>query len=369
VGNPTAPPPALDRLTVRLTRDEDVPAMEALFVQAFEGAWPPFAIDSSIHDHIEWKLNADPQSRSEQIVASPNDDEDFVICAAIRIRRPGWVRGESRVLMDAADMSVHPNWRGIGLSTHLRASRVDLGQIDDFDVLLQWLPHHPATRKTTIVNPTLGNRVLVLFRPRSLRSLVAVPLRTVGWRQVARVLGEVVRRPFRRGPARFEGELVDLDRFDDRTDALWEAAKPEFDFAVARTQDYLNWRYRDPRSGRFELRAAIEGGELLGYIVTKPHADPAEIVDVLVRPGRLDALAALVRDAVGQAGRDSGADLTCWLPTVHPYAATLRRLGFYDTGRDPSLRYEPAVMTADDLAFLLDPQLAVHVTHGDSDFT
>ena len=43
-GEPVELPLALDRLTVRLTRDQDVPAMAALFSEAFGGAWPPFAI-------------------------------------------------------------------------------------------------------------------------------------------------------------------------------------------------------------------------------------------------------------------------------------------------------------------------------------
>lgn len=365
---------SLDQVRVRLTRDDDLPALEALFLEAFEGAWPPFAIDCSVQEHIAWKMNADPQSRAEQIVATPVDDDQDVICAALRIRRPGWMQGRDRVLMDAADMSVHPDWRQIRLSRYLRAARVELGQVDDFDVLLQWLPHHPATRQQFIDHSTLGNRVLVLWRPGSLRTLISVPLKTAGWGQLRRVLGEAFRRRLRRPRfQRFEGHLVDLEEFDDDTDAVWEAAKSQFDFAVRRTQDYLNWRYVDPRAGRFEVRAAVDGdpggGEVVGYSVTKLDSDPAEVVDLLVRPGRVDALAALLLDAVARIRERGDADIHLWLPTVHPYMETVRNLGFLDSGRDPSLRYEPAVMTAEDLAFLADPTLAAHVTQGDSDFT
>lgn len=365
--------PELARVSVRLTRDNDLPAMEKLFLECFDGEWPPFQIDCSVLEHIEWKLNSDPKTRGEQIVATPEGDDDDVICAAIRIRRPGWMRGESRVLMDAADMSVRPDWRMIRLSRYLRAARADLDQPDDFDVLLQWLPNHPATRKNTIDEPMLGNRVLVLCQPGSLRSMVAGSRGVGGWPQVRRTLGQAARaRLPRSGRGRvphFGGQIVDLEGFDDRTDAVWDEAKTGFDFAVQRTHDYLNWRYADPRSGRFDIRAAVDGHELVGYCVTKTQAEPAEVVDLLVRPGRLDAVGALVSDAVTRIRNHGDADIHLWLPTVHPYQATIRALGFYDSGRDPSLHYSTAVMTSEELAFLRDPALAVHITQGDSDFT
>lgn len=364
--------PELARVDVRLTRDQDLPALEALFLEAFDGAWPPFEIDCSVSDHIEWKLNSDPKTRGEQIVATPVGSDDEVICAAIRIRRPGWMRGESRVLMDAADMSVRPDWRMIRLSRYLRAARVDLGQADEFDVLLQWLPNHPATRKNTIDEPVLGNRVLVLCQPGSARNLISVPHRIGGWSQVRRVLTEAMRARLPRrsnGALTFAGQIVDLDRFDDRTDGVWNEARTHFEFAVERTQDYLNWRYADPRAGRFDIRAAIDSGELIGFCVTKAQSSPAEVVDLLVRPGRLDAIGALVSDAIARIRRHGDADIHVWLPTLHPYMATIRELGFYDSGRDPSLHYVTAVMTSEELAFLGDPELPVHITQGDSDFT
>jgi hypothetical protein len=40
--------------------------------------------------------------------------------------------------------------------------------------------------------------------------------------------------------------VVDLDRFDSRTAALWEAAREDFDFARICDARYLDWRYADP---------------------------------------------------------------------------------------------------------------------------
>ena len=357
-----------DRVLVRLATAGDYDAIAEHFVRCFDEGWPPYDISCSVSDHVAWKLTADELCAEQQIIATLDDDPSYVIAMTSWVRRPIWIRGEQRVIIDVGDISVRPEWRMIRINQKRRDLRKALGH-ESYDLQMSWLPHHPARRKSGLRQPILGNRVLVLWKPASLRSLIQVPRRTLGWKHAARVISDALRHRFRMPHrSRFAGQLVDLERFDDRTDAMWEAAKPQFEFALERTQDYLNWRYADPRAGRFEVRAAVEDGTVIGYCVTKPTADSAEIVDLLVRPGRLDALEALVADAVARVKRESKRDLHCWLPQRHPYVATVRALWFYDSGRDPSLRYSGGVIPIEELDFLQHADLRVHVTEGDSDF-
>ena len=364
------PPPGVnpDRVAVRMIRDDDIEPIVDHLLRCFEDGWPPFEVDCSVADHVSWKLNANTESWNQQVIATLEDDDRYVVALAIRIRRPGWVRGQERVILDVTDQSVHADWRRMHINQKRSNFRKTVGH-DTHDLSFSWLPQHPATRKSSLEDPTFGNRVLVLWRPGSLRSLVSLPRHLAGWGHTASVVRAAIRGRFRRRPGpTFAGEIVDLRQFDDRTDAVWDAVKPELDFAIARTQDYLNWRYLDPRAGRFEARAAIEAGEVVGYCVTKPHADPASIVDLLVWPGRLDVVEALVTDAVARIDRERRRDIRCWLPQTHPYAAVIRQLGFLDSGGDPSARYSAETMADEDLEFLLDPAARVHVTEGDADF-
>lgn len=357
-------------------RDEDVPTIVELLHLCFD-RWPPFEVTCSDEDHVRWKMNADDASRARQTVATPIDDDTAIISSAFQIRRLCWLRGEERVAADAADQAVHPDWRQLGVNEKRHMLRRELG-VENHDFLLSWLPNHPATRRAGLRNPILGNRVLVLWRPATLRSVLAVPYRLRGARFAWRIARGYARQRVSAAWARlrrhsdvprFRGQLIDLERFDQRTDAVWDAAKADFDFAVVRRQGFLNWRYADPRAGRFVIRAAIEDGNVIGYCVTKPYANPAEVMDLLVRPGRLDAVAALVTDAVRLIRMQGLAEIHCWLPQTHPYAATVRALGFLDSGRDPSMRYSPNVMAEDELAFLGDPATRVHATIGDTDFS
>jgi hypothetical protein len=177
------------------------------------------------------------------------------------------VRGQLGIAVDVADQCVHPDWQFMRIREKRHALREAMGH-NDHDMLLSWLPHHTSIRKESIENPTLGNHVLVWWKPASLRSLVSIPLRTARWQHAARVALEAARHRLRslfgwQRPS-FEGEIVTLNRFDDRTDALWHEAKHQFDFAVERTQDYLNWRYADHRSDRFVVRVAVDGDRVLG---------------------------------------------------------------------------------------------------------
>ena len=359
-----------DRVIARLIHDDDIGAI-ADHLQLCFGVWPPFGIDCSVSEHVAWKLNPNPRSRASQMMVTHKDDDHFPIAVSIRAFLEIWIQGRERVLRTGGDAAVHPDWRRMNIGQKRHELRAELG-FDIGDLSLAWLPHHPATRKRTLDWPALGNRVLVFWKPAGLRSLVSVPARSAGWGRAIRAVLEAMRGSLRERfaapQARFGGIVVSMQRFDDRTDAIWDSAKDEFDLAIVRNQEYLNWRYADPRAGRFAIRAAIEGEAIVGYCVLRPSSDPAEIVDLLVRPGRLDAVDALLADADALVRGEGVRDIHCWLPQRHPYVGTLRRHGFLDAGRDPSLRYRARTMTEEELGFLLDPDARLHITHGDSDF-
>lgn len=359
-----------DRVRVRYVRDDDAEVIADHLNRSFE-RWPPYEIDCSVGEHVDSKLHANEDSWRQQIVATLDDDDRYVVAFALRIRRPAWIRQQPRVLLDVCDQSVPPEWRMMHINDKRGDFRAAEGH-ETHDLQMTWLPHHPATRKGNLERPTLGNRVLVFIRPAGVRSRLSIAYRSAGARHALRSALDWARSRvgFDR-PRRFAGSVEPLERFDERTDALWERVKPSFEFAVRREQSYLNWRYADPRAGRFQIWAAMRDGQVVGYSVTKQGGARDAIVDLLVDPEEVGALDALIADAVARLGRDSAGrrrEMSCWLPGRHPYVERLRAHGFFDSGRDPSLRYRPMAMTEDELRFLLDPELPVHVTQGDSDF-
>ena len=89
--------------------------------------------------------------------------------------------------------------------------------------------------------------------------------------------------------------------------------------------------------------------------------------DLLALPGRLDAVAALVDDAVGRVRATGAAGIICWMAKRHPYAAVLRSRGFFDSRRDPHAYIQAQGLSAAERDHLLSPTAHVHLTHGDTD--
>ncbi|WP_029007664.1 GNAT family N-acetyltransferase [Azospirillum halopraeferens] len=122
---------------------------------------------------------------------------------------------------------------------------------------------------------------------------------------------------------------VEVDGFDGRSDALWEAAAPQYPVLARRDRAFLNWRFdRCPAAARFRRFYVMRRGEPMAYAVVRldrwKGATVAVVVDYLARPGWLRPTFALLVD---QARHDGAAALLC--RTMNRDAAgALTPLGF-----------------------------------------
>ena len=143
-------------------------------------------------------------------------------------------------------------------------------------------------------------------------------------------------------------------------------ASQQFDIAVARQQDFLNWRYCDPRGGAFVVRTAEEGGWLAGYAVLRVSGRVGYIADVLALPGRLDIVQSLVHNALGYFATLGVPSIEAWCSAKHPYAQLLASLGFDNKRR--TLRLDWVAFTdLPDRELLSSRRLILHYMPGDSD--
>ncbi len=113
-----------------------------------------------------------------------------------------------------------------------------------------------------------------------------------------------------RAARRFDQELrlEWLDDADERFDTLWHAACRERVLLATRDAAWLRWRYVRHPGCRCELVALVDrraSGTLRGYAVIEPDEDDAREIhvrDVLARPRDLDAMFALLVDALHARG-------------------------------------------------------------------
>jgi predicted N-acetyltransferase YhbS len=66
-----------------------------------------------------------------------------------------------------------------------------------------------------------------------------------------------------------EEHLLDLNRFDERLNRLWERVRRHTGITIVRNEVYLNWRFVQNPHGQYKIFAALENdGEICGYMIS-----------------------------------------------------------------------------------------------------
>jgi hypothetical protein len=123
-----------------------------------------------------------------------------------------------------------------------------------------------------------------------------------------------------------------IDRFDERTDELWEQLSHSFKIIVKRDQSYLNWRYTANPEKRYTIHVALKGDRILGYCVLTQEQwrklALGVIVDILGTQDHQNAVGCLIDNAVGYFEQQGVSGITSLMSEQHPYASLFRKAGF-----------------------------------------
>ena len=160
--------------------------------------------------------------------------------------------------------------------------------------------------------------------------------------------------------------------FDARFEAFLERATAAWDVIPLRSVEFLNWRFCDPRAGKFTVRVAEVAGEILGYSVVHAVGARGYIMDLLALPGRLDVVRTLIDDTISQLDEVGTAAIDCWMLREQPYARMLNQAGFVRLpGRSAEVSGEIGWYGGDfgseGRALLASPDARVHLMHVDFD--
>lgn len=339
--SPAERPEATPKFECRLYRPGDDEGLVTLLERAFDG-WP--AVETSVApiDHLRWKVRAESDPPP---VFSVAEADAKIVGAGLTMRQSFKVGDRILPGRQGTDFAADPDYRGQGIGRELLA--FDLREYPAhvaFELHVGSRSRHPAmsTLRTRVYNTSLplAHEVDVLMAPLSVVAThVAAP---ATW------------------------SISEATEFDDRIGPFFDEASTPFDLIVVRTKDYLNWRYADPRAGRFRIRLAESGGRLVGYSVTTSMRRHGYIADLLTLPGRVDVAESLLHDALAafrEAGLESG---RCWAPHGHPYTDALRSAGFIQRKQARHVTYR-AYRYPEAARALSGPEARVHLMFGDSD--
>jgi ribosomal protein S18 acetylase RimI-like enzyme len=250
----------------------------------------------------EWKFEQNPHGAGRIWVA---DDEGRI--AGCYIWNPVRVRlGEATLLCaQSVDAAVHPDYRRQGLFTELARTAMEDETTEEL-ALVYAFPVEAAYR----------GQVRIGFTPGVPPTAVARPL---------------LNTPMKR--RRVDGLVVnELTEFDSRFDAFSNSRKG-WELNVQRDAEYLQWRYRDHPTRKYDTLVCEKNGQLCGYCAvsvepTQRHLARGYIVDLQVLPDAEPAAALLGYHALKKL-RSRGARVAIsWLRPSGPEQEGLASLGF-----------------------------------------
>jgi hypothetical protein len=126
-------------------------------------------------------------------------------------------------------------------------------------------------------------------------------------------------------------EVEEVEKYDDRADALWERLKPEIGYTLVRDKKYLNWRFVNHPRVRYTCLQAVRGGEVTGVLVFRIGwigEKIAPIVELFTAPGDVEVQAALTARAAGYALEQNHPRMEVWLPPNGKWFQAFHSWGF-----------------------------------------
>jgi hypothetical protein len=342
------------------------------------GGWPHFDLSCSPLEHWKWKHLENPFGQGLKAIGLSND-------TVIGVNHIGFVRswmgGKTRLCGQGLDLAVHPDFRGLRVS-----SKIDAINNKTFEglnpALSYWVTTNPLIIKNALKNgnPHFPQQISDLIRIRDIdlhleKNLSEKPLLKKYAFCLLKGLKKISSAPTRtiQNEKSKEANIRDIDRFDEGIDSFWNNAKDGYSFIVERSREYLNWRYCDPRGGKYIVKQMIEQDSVIGYIVLRINRyvkdyPTGSIVDLLTLPNRLDAADLLIREAIDYFDEKNINIIRCWIVRNHSYNHLLKIHGFVTSGTNIHILYNTFIGESELEEFNAATSDRLHFQLGDTDW-
>jgi hypothetical protein len=347
-------------LNIRKYHSGEDESIVELLKTSFNG-WPRFDLDRPPLDHWRWKFRS--QVEKARTTVAEMDDKivgcDHMFVTNVKI-------GEKiHTCMQSVDSAVHPNFRGNRIYSKMR--------VFDKNYSLKNPPPGCMTYSATnnpFIKKAEGKLGTINF-PYQLTQLVRIldidfhlNYSSLTTRRMCAKYGYCALKilngleSFPQGVTMRNSKykIEDVSEFDEEIESFWDGVKEHYSFVTERSREYVDWRYHDPRGGKYTIKQAEEKGEVVGYVVLRINRYYVNypigyIVDLCTLPGRLDCADELIKESLKFFDENK---INCvYYCTVrgHPYENKMKRFGFVDSRSDIYVTYEmnKDVRTMDEL--------------------
>jgi hypothetical protein len=269
-----------------------------------------------------------------------DSDSGTIVGAAAAFPRRFQVGGSFALGWVLGDFCIRPDYRSLGPALKLQRVCLENGNGDrrplyDFPgssmvAIYKRLGMEPTERLVRMAKPLRADR--------KVRERVKNPVLARGFSAAAnKILAFGDRRMKNTGPwtlSLLQGPCAQA------FNTLSQSAASSAGLWIDRTAEYLNWRYLQHPSCKYEILTAYRDGTLQGYLVFTNKDGNASIVDWFGLDNA-EMLQALVKGAVILLRERGAMTLSASLLQSHPRVAQLKELGFRERESQPVILQSP----------------------------
>jgi GNAT superfamily N-acetyltransferase len=325
-------------------------------------------------NYWHWIFKKNPSGHGHIWLAEEEKNNDIVGQYAV-IPTDLIIQGKKILGSQSLGTMTHPSFRKQGIFTHLARDLFEDSAKRGVDLIYGFPNKNSCHGFLKYLDFFILSKPILFSRPLDFGALLNVKIKS---KLILSLLSSVLKPIYnlifqRYSPKDDEDIHVKLvESFPEDIDEICHTYNSTFKNTVARSVEYLNWRYcdRPDRSYRIYL-AYKEGGELSGYCVygrtERDNVNIGLIMDLFANPEDVSTLKALICHVLNEMEKE-GEDLaSCLLQRNSPFLKVLRKCGFIF----PLTRFPPYILrlNSDNLKLHEINNLDDwHITFGDADF-
>jgi len=249
------------------------------------------------------------------------------------------------------DLAVHQDYRRLGIMNQLRGLSVASAKKAEIKFTYYITGNPIMIKRLSRLGHPFPHPMAILVRIQDVdKQLQAIPVNNAWVMKIAFQTSKLIndlKNVFRKPePLEKDLEIVQIDSFDDRINVFWEKTSSHYHYIVKRDKDYLNWKYCDPRTGGYVMKAVLEDECILGYSVLRINRYRKDypigyVVDLLALPNRMDAATALIHDSIRYFDDHKINIVNYQVVNNHPYEQLFKNQGFLKSNIDFHFFYVP----------------------------
>jgi len=361
-----------DDIVIRCVEEGDEIHIVKLLNQIFK-KWPVVDVDSPLN-HWIWKYRDNPIKTRNFLVALSGDE---IIGVFGLLSNHLKIRDKIILCNSGVDVGIRQDYRGKGIYSTIRRSSYDLRSEGGY-VVSYGVETNPILLESNMKG---GDYRLFPFTARQDFKIFDIGLhykmkntnkkkKKTAFNMFSTYTS--AQNWFRKNNGSNKDiSITEIQSFDSRIDVFWSKIKNEHDFIFEKNQSYLNWRYFDPRGGKYLVKILEKDDEIIGYIVmsTKSKQEYPEgyIVELLTLSEYRNAKNMLIIDAINYFKQNKINNIKTVTVLKHSNEKTLKKHMFIK-GQPIHLNYN--INLNDETLMTLNPIVPdrIHFSYGDYDF-